>query len=255
MGKTSLVINSTRPMSNWQKAVQKTSKLLQNNLAARFVCPHLSPLIKDTLEITKPIKIYSPSEVADEMHKLQINKLRRLDSKTYSGETLEGKPDTIKRLKELGFETIVDFRKGYCSCYKKDCENNGIEYFNFPLSHTKNFANKLEVNDSFVKDLRKFFDICDSGNAYLACQWGIDRTNVGVILNYLLNPTEHLTPEVFAWGGDSAKSIINKNKKNAENILKQLTQEQKELLKIEPDCREILKRRTMKLINKNKTSF
>ena len=118
---------------------------------------------------------------------------------------------------------------------------------------TKNFANKLEVNDTFVQKLRKFFDICDKGNTYLACQWGIDRTNVGIILNYLLNPTEHLTPEIFAWAGDSAKSIINKNKKNTENILKQLTQEQKEILKLEPDYLETLRTRTRKLINKNKT--
>ena len=71
-------------------------------------------------------------------------------------------------------------------------------------------------------------------------------------LNYLLNPTEHLTPEIFAWAGDSAKSIINKNKKNTENILKQLTQEQKEILKLEPDYLETLRTRTRKLINKNK---
>ena len=255
MGKTSLVINSIRPEPNWHIAAQQRSKMLQNNFATRLVCPLLSHALKDSIEISSPIKNYSPSEVAEEMNKLNISRLRRLDTKTYSGESLEGKPEIIKKLKELGFEAVVDFRNGYCNCYKQDCEKNGIKYFNFPLSHTKNFTNNLEINDDFVKDLKNFFDICDKGNAYLACQWGIDRTNVGVILNYLLNPTEHLTPEVFAWGGDSTKSIINKNKKNVENILKQLTQEQKDFLKLEPNVFETLRRRTITLINKNKSDF
>ena len=115
MGKTSLIINSIKPMSTWHKVTQKTSNLLQNNLATKLVCLHFSPLLKDKLEISTPIKKYTPSEVAEEMNKLQISRLRRLDTKTYSGETLEGKPEKIRKLKELGFETIVDFRKGSCS--------------------------------------------------------------------------------------------------------------------------------------------
>lgn len=210
-------------------------------------------LLQDTVQLSNIAKpVIDINTIYDEVSKLGIGQLKRLDTKTFRGETLEGKPEILHKLKDFGFNTIVDFRVEAGEGYRQACEKAGLEYFKFPLSHTQNFASETKINDEFVKNLKKLFEIFDNGNAYLACRWGIDRTNVGVILNYLLNPTPHLVPEIVEWGSNTSKSIINKNRKNAENILKNLTAEQKEVLGLGYDSKDTLRSRAIRLIDKNK---
>jgi hypothetical protein len=251
MGKLDLAVNFINKAFSYCK---NPKKLGINANSTDFIGLKLAPqLAQDTVQISTAVKpVIDITKIYEEMSKLGIKELRRIDTKTFRGETLEGKPEILQKLKDFGFKIVVDFRNEAGEGYKQACQNAGLEYFKFPLSHTQNFAAETKIDEEFVKNLKKLFEICDNGDAYMACRWGIDRTNVGVIMNYLLNPTPHLVPEIVEWGSNTSKSIINKNRKNAENILKSLTEQQKEYLGLDGMSKEVLRRRAMKLTDKNK---
>ena len=187
-----------------------------------------------------------------EMQSMGIAKLRVLDTRTYCGETLENAPEKIAKLKALGINTVVDFREEGGQVYKKLCEENDLKFLHFPLKHSGKFETKNGVSDEFVDKMKSYFDIYNEGNAYLGCQWGLDRTNIALMMNYLLNPIPHMAPEILSWGGENVKSVINKDKKIIENLFKSLTPAQKEKLDISDAWRDVIKSRTKRLIEKNK---
>lgn len=239
-----------RYVSAWDKVCRRGQALLKNNANLARV-----PL-RDTVVISKEekpqIKIPTPGETMKEMVAMGIAKLRVLDTRTYSGETLEDSPEKLAKLKSLGINTVVDFREESGQVYKKMCEDNGLEFFYFPLKHSGKFDTKNGVNDEFVDKMKGFFDIYNKGNAYFGCKWGLDRTNIALTMNYLLNTTSHMAPEILAWGGESVKSVINKDKKIIENLFKALTPSQKEKLDLSDAWRDVMKKRTKRLIEKNK---
>ena len=248
-------INTHKPKFNkgavkvWDKAYRKAQQAIKEN---GFSAKMISPLNRDLVEISKK-KEFPPVDpiVADrEMMALDISRLRVLGAKTYSGETLENSPDKLKKLKELGINTVVDFREEAFDTYKNLCSQNGLEYFQFPLKHSANFNVKEGVSDEFVDNMKRFFEIFNQGNAYMGCKFGIDRTNLALMMNYLVNPEVHMIPEITAWGGDSLKNVINKNQKIIEKLCKSLTPAQKEKLELSSEYSYLMKRRSKNLMNK-----
>ena len=233
----------------WDKARRKAQQALKEN---GFNVKMFSALNRDLVEITqkKNTPPVDPITADREMMALGISQLRLLGAKTYSGETLEESPEKLKKLKELGIETVVDFREEAGDTYKKLCAQNGLEYFQFPLKHSASFNVKEGVSDDFVKKMKRFFEIFNKGNAYMGCKWGIDRTNLALMMNYLVNPEVHMIPTITAWGGESSKNIINKNQKIIEKMCKSLTPEQKEKLELSSEYSYLMKRRSKNLMNK-----
>ena len=234
-------------VSDWNKICRRGSELAKNNANLQGV-----PL-KDIFIITQKAKmeIPEPAVTLQEMQAMGIARLRVLDTRTYSGETLEEAPEKLARLKSLGINTVVDFREEGGQVYKKMCEENGLEFLHFPLKHSGKFETKEGVSDEFVGKMKKFFEIYNDGNAYFSCKWGLDRTNIALIMNFLLNPVPHMTPEILAWGGENVKSVINKDKKIIENLYKSLTPAKKEMLEISDCWRDIIKKRTKRILDKN----
>ena len=235
--------------SAWDKATTKTRAFLKNSFDGLKLQENLK---KDVVDIEKSSVVLDIATLHKEIISMQIPYLRILDSRTFSGALLEDSPEKLQKLKELGIATIVDFREEAGSVYKDLCNKEGLEYFNFPLKHTSKFTTNSGVNNEFVENLKKFFEIYNNGNAYMHCKWGIDRTNIGIMLNYLLNPIPHISPEIIAWNGDSAKSIINKGRKLIENLYKNMAPAQKEEIGITDNWQEIIKKRVRRLIEKNK---
>ena len=233
----------------WDKACRRAQQVLkENNVNVKM----FSSLNRDLVELTlkKNTTPVDPIVADREMMALEIPQLRLLGAKTYSGETLENSPEKLKKLKELGINTVVDFREEAYGTYKNLCAQNGIEYFQFPLKHSANFNVKDGVSDDFVKRMKRFFEICNEGNAYMGCKWGIDRTNLALMLNYLVNPEVHMIPKIVTWNGESLKNIINRNQKIIEKLCKSLTPVQKEKLELPSDQSYVMKRRAKNLINK-----
>lgn len=195
---------------------------------------------------------------------LNINNLRILDSNVISGGTFEQRTiEDLKKIKTSGIEMVVDFRADSAGLLKTKCDKIGLKYFNFPLDNvltldnTKYFSrskdNKIEVTNYFIKKLKQFFHIMNEKKSYVGCQYGIDRTNVGLSLNYLLNSkTKQNAPEILTWPGDRKKSIINKNTKIVKKILKAMTDEQKKALGLSVKNNDYTNMQAEKLVKKNK---
>ena len=64
-----------------------------------------------------------------------------------------------------------------------------------------------------------------------------------------------MAPEILAWGGENVKSVINKDKKIIENLYKSLTPAQKEMLEISDCWRDIMKKRTKRILEKNQAQL
>ena len=196
---------------------------------------------------------------------LGMKNMRVVDSSIVSGPTLETKTiEEMKEIKSFGIDTIIDFRADGSSELQKKCLEAGINYERFPLDNVltldnpKYFSltkdNKRQISDEFVEKLRNYFAKMNSQqNLYVGCQYGIDRTNVGLTLNYLLNPkaTNHNAPEILTWPGERKKTIINKLTKNIKKIFKSLTPEQKNKLGIDADDSNTINTQIRKLLQKN----
>ena len=85
----------------------------------------------------------------------------------------------------------------------------------------------------------------------MGCKWGIDRTNLALMMNYLMNPEPHIAPQITAWGGESTKNIINKNYKIIEKMSKALTPEQRKSLDLSEECSYTMKKRMKNLLMKS----
>lgn len=199
----------------------------------------------------------------EDLRKLDIKNLRVLGSETISGGTFEVRAvEDLTKIKELGIQTIVDFRADASSVMQKRCANIGLGYLKFPLDdvltlrNSKYFYfdknNKMRVSDKFVQDLKGYFDTMNSENVYAGCLYGIDRTNIGLTLNFLLNPkVRHSAPEILTWPGEKRKSVLNKNTKIVKKILKALTPEQREYLGLSMKDNDYTNHQILKLLHKN----
>ena len=203
----------------------------------------------------------------DKVKSLGINNLRILDADTISGSTLESCPmKEFSDIKSCGIGTIVDFRADGSNILEEKCKRIGINYMKFPLDNVLSLdnpkyfkftkENKRLVTDEFINNLKKFFNAMDSKKIYVGCQYGIDRTNVGLSLNYLLNVNaKHGAPEILTWPGERKKTIVNKNTKVIKKILKALTPKQKEMLGISTKNNDDINKKIVNLVQKNKNNF
>lgn len=202
----------------------------------------------------------------DIIKSMGLNNIRIIDPSVVSGPTLEARCiQDFQRIKTSGISKIVDFRMGGSQELQKKCQEVGINYERFPLdnvltlNNSKYFflskENKRQVTSEFIENLKRFFETMNSSeNVYVGCQYGIDRTNVGLLLDFLLNPKSvHNAPEVLTWPGDSKKSVINKLTKTIKKILKAMTPEQKRSLGINPENNDFTNQQIKLLLGKNKS--
>ena len=202
----------------------------------------------------KPVNI-------SEIKRLEIPNLRFLEKCCMSGPTLQDRPiRDILLLKKMGIRTIVDFREGAPKEYADFCKNNGLSYFNFPLDSIENINNDIfyrriepqtyVAKPQLVDMLKKFFDTMKRGHAYVGCQYGIDRTNKGLAIDYFLGSNKR-APRMLHWEDETQKAVVNRNVRIVEKIFHHLTPEQKTLLGLPFVFRDILSRKMARFILEN----
>ena len=197
----------------------------------------------------------------DKLIQLQILNYRTVDTTCMSGSTFANKTEKLGGLKEIGIKTIIDFRGEASNYFAQECKKNKIKYYNFNLNNVQNLTNpeyfirkkneKFEISDKFVDKLLDFFSLVNKGNAYIGCQYGIDRTNMGLTLNYLMNPKARFAPKILTWPYEKKKQIANKNIKAVKKIIKHLSPEQKQRLNITENYSPVLKERIYNLLHRN----
>ena len=91
----------------------------------------------------------------------------------------------------------------------------------------------------------------NKGQTYQGCRFGIDRTNLGLTLNYLLNPKATRAPKLMSWDNYSMGNIVNRTTKSVKKIIKKLTPEQRKMLDLPEDFEKYLMERIFELRNTN----
>ena len=196
------------------------------------------------------------------LKQLGIKHFRLIDSNSIRGVTLANQKNSIlTELRECGIKTIVDLRAegGKNSKYAQACQNNGLDYINFklkinmpifnlPLSSTLSVQERQKEIDDFIKVLPDFFKIMDEGKYYMACLLGLHRTDLAVVLNYLVNPNEPKTPPILShMYMKEESSITNKYIGAMKNLLKNIKPEHKQYLGLPEDFNSIFDARILKL--------
>ena len=193
---------------------------------------------------------------------LNISHFRLIDSNSIRGVTLANqKKEILKELRESGIETIIDLRAeaNADSDYAKDCCDNGLDYFNFKLKinmpiFNMPLASKLSTeerdreNREFVERLPDFFELMNRGRYYMACLLGLHRTDLAVVLNYLVNPKEPKSPPILShmYIKDET-NFTNKYIGAMKNLYKNITQKEKDILGLSDNFKEIFDARITKL--------
>lgn len=185
-----------------------------------------------------------------------VANLRQLGN-SIGGACLQEKPYLLPKLKEYGINTVIDFRNIGESSYRRYCEESGLKYINFPVGHTRNGlcgANainiKSDVNDKYIAKLKEFINAFNDENVYMGCHYGIDRTNLALTLNYLLNP-KAIAPELLTWGNYRLKSVINRTLKVARKIIKNMSPEQKEQFNLTEDYNNLFQAKIRNMLKAN----
>lgn len=193
---------------------------------------------------------------------LGIKHFRLIDSNSIRGVTLANqKTSLLTELKECGIRTIVDLRAegGDDSKYAETCRENGLDYvnfklkinmpiFNLPLSSKLSTIERQQEIDAFIKRLPDFFKIMDEGKYYMACLLGLHRTDLAVVLNYLVNPNEPKTPPILSHMYMKEESnFTNKYIGAMKNLLKNIKPEHKQYLGLPEDFNSIFDVRILKL--------
>lgn len=186
-----------------------------------------------------------------------IKNVRSLGNNLYSGAALDGMGSLIKNLKdEFNIKTIIDFRGlgESRSNIATDCIEKEMNYINFAVGHTRNGLSGgvgvATVSDEYISQLKSFINAYNEGNAYMGCQYGIDRTNLALTLNYLLNP-KATAPEILTWGNFNPKSVINRTLKIARKLIKRMTPEQKAEFNLPEDYNTLFQSKVKQLLQTN----
>ena len=191
-----------------------------------------------------------------------IKHFRLIDSNSIRGVTLANqKPSMLTELKECGINTIIDLRSegGSDSKYAQACRENGLNYvnfklkinmpiFNLPLSDKLSTAERIAENEAFIKKLPDFFKLMNEGKYYMACLLGLHRTDLAVVLNYLINPNEPKSPPILShMYMKEETNFTNKYIGAMKNLLKNITTEHKKYLGLPDDFSSIFDARIVKL--------
>lgn len=196
------------------------------------------------------------------LKQLGIKNFRLIDSNSIRGVTLANQKNTIlKELKESGINTIIDLRKEGSddSKYAKACRENGLNYFNFkikinmpifnaPFVSNLSSEERQKENNEFVSKLPEFFRLLDEGKFYMACLLGLHRTDLALVMNYLINPKEPKMPPILShmYKKDEI-DFTNKYIGAVKNLLKNITSEQKKFLRLPDNFNSIFDVRILKL--------
>jgi len=193
---------------------------------------------------------------------LDIPHFRLIDSNSVRGMSLANKPiQILQSLKNAGIETIIDLRKegSYDSKYARNCTGIGINYFNFKIKENMAAFNmpgttKLTSQDfrdmmeGFTKQLAYFFKLMDDGRVYMGCLLGLHRTDLAVVMNYLLNPKEPQSPPILShMFYDNETNFTNKRIGSIKNLLRNLNPQQRAELHLSEDVENLMRSRIMKL--------
>ena len=200
--------------------------------------------------------------IISEIRNLGIPNLRCLERGCLSGPTLQDRPakDFIS-LKRIGIRNIVDFREDASKEYECLCRQNNFSYFKFPLDSIERTSNsdfyqrisydRFIAKLSMVNMLRKFFNIMRQGHAYIGCQYGIDRTNKGLALNYFLG-SDMKAPRMLHWEDETQKMVVNRNVRIVEKVFHHLTPEQRHILRLPSSFKDILSRKMRSFLIENR---
>lgn len=206
------------------------------------------------------------------LHFMNLKNLRFINENFISGATLEHRCDSdLAKIRTIGIRKIIDLRSEATKEYGERCEKLGFVYDNIPFDDVYNLQNPnyfiheknkpTQVTDKFVKTLEKMFQIINSGDVYLGCEYGIDRTNIALVLNYLLNKqpkpiaNSDNPPLLLMWPEEQRKQVFNRNVKAVKKIFKALTESQKIELNLGSNYDDVLKERISKLFERNKRAL
>ena len=253
----------TRQTNQFSKSYVKKQAFMDNS-DLNFKANSSSKHIKEFFEMMDFIALWKSFKDMDinKLQSLNIQNLRIIDKNLVSGATFETRPvQDLKKLKKNGIESIIDFREEASSNFAKICKKMNIDYFNFILDNVMNFQNeeyfirhdnkRIIVRDEFVKELKKFFNTVNTQKTYMGCHFGVDRTNLSVVMNYLLNPKSMNAPDIITWPGENKKTIANKNIKVVKRLVKYLDKDQKQELDIPENYGDELNKRIYILLLKN----
>lgn len=196
------------------------------------------------------------------LKQLGIKNFRLIDSNSIRGVTLANqKKILLRELKECGINTIIDLRKEGSddSKYAAACKENGLDYFNFklkinmpiftdPFSSNLSQAERKVENNNFISRLPDFFKLMDQGKFYMACLLGLHRTDLALVMNYLLNPNEPKMPPILThmYKRDET-DFTNKYIGAMKNLLKNISEEQRKFLKLPDNFKDLFDVRVLKL--------
>lgn len=128
-------------------------------------------------------------------------------SNSYRGETLYDKPQGFyKALKDAGIKTIID-TNGYGKEYKNKVESAGMNFLEFPIysDFWKQYSNPvyfdLESQREFIDKLIKFIQVMQQDYVYIACEYGLYKTDDALILNSFFNPKAKKHPSLLRLSG------------------------------------------------------
>ena len=226
----------------------------------KFSCNNTTGFIK---KLSTQRKVSQTSSFLSNSAKLDIPNLRNLERGSMCGPTLQGRPlKDFQLLKKMGIENIVDFREDAPQQYAEFCQKNGFYYFKFPLDSIENIKNnqfyqqtgfqKYSAKPLLISMLKKFFDTMKKGHTYIGCQYGIDRTNKGLALNYFMNHNIK-PPRLLHWEDETQKTVVNRNVRIVEKVFHHMTSDQKETLGLPQVFRDILSRKMPGFIIENRT--
>lgn len=232
------------------------------NKNINFYNKSIKPLTNDVFELSNSHNSVKNINL-EKIKALDIKNLRLLNSNIISGGTFAIKPDNeLKLLKNTGIDTIIDFRIDAEKNFAGKCKKEGLKYILFPLDDvisrnnpnyfTKQTNKQTIIKPEFINKLKEYFKVMNNNNVYVGCHYGIDRTNIGLVLNYLLNSEyQGYPPEIKTWPGEQKKRVLNLNIKAVKKIFKSLTDEQKQNLGLELEYQKALAEKISKLIRQN----
>ena len=242
------------------KGVVKTSKSTKPSIFTRDA----SKVVTNAITHNSQTETRIVSEILEDgvklnqkaIQELGISRLRVLENGNLSGATFATRdPAQLAKLKDAGIKRIVDFRNEASIDFERLCKDLDIEYLRFPLDNTRNIPGRarlgIDVTDDFVKNLKKYIDMVNKGQTYQGCQFGIDRTNLGLTLNYLLNPKATKAPRLLSWDNYTVGNIVNRTTKSVKKIIKKLTPDQRKMLGLPDDFEKMLTERIYNLRNTN----
>lgn len=184
-------------------ATEDTRKYLRQHYEEKIL-PYSHLYTKELPSTTEYMFIHYPQTV----HQIRPIKLKGFQN-AYSGMSLIGKINSLKELKNAGIETVINL-----SCHGLNYEDDAKEA---GLNHIKcDFDDLMKETPESVDNFVNAIANMKKDNFYIGCILGTKVTNKFLhIADYFINP-------------DQAKEIINLDEQiKAENLLEQMSSEQK----------------------------